>query len=112
MDKKIKKYQKAILHILNEYAEIKYANMLGENQIVADKENNRFLIMTIGWQKNQFVHDCPMHFDIINEKIWIQSNMTEWNVGEMLEAQGVPKVDIVLGFLAPSTRIYSEYAIA
>jgi hypothetical protein len=38
--------------------------------------------------------------------------MTEWNVGEMLEEQGIAKEDIVLGFLAPSTRVYSEYAVA
>jgi len=112
MDKKLKKYQKAILHILSEYSKIRYSNVQGENQIVADKENQRFLIMTIGWQKNHFVHDCPMHFDIINGKIWVQTNMTEWDVGEMLEEQCVPKSDIVLGFLVPSTRVYSEYAVA
>ena len=112
MDKKVKKYQKAILRILSEYAEIKYSNVAGDNQLVADKDNHRFLIMTVGWQKNQFVHDCPMHFDIIDGKIWVQTNMTEWNVGEMLEEQGVPKSDIVLGFLAPSTRVYSNYAVA
>ena len=48
MDKKIKKYQKAVLNILTEYSKIKYANVQGENQVVADKDNNRFLIMTIG----------------------------------------------------------------
>jgi hypothetical protein len=112
MDKKIEKYQKAILDILSAYSKIQYANVQGENQVIADKDNNRFLIMTIGWQKNHFVHDCPMHFDIINGKVWIQTNMTEWNVGEMLEEQGIAKTDIVLGFLAPSTRAYSEYAVA
>ena len=112
MDKNVKKYQKAILNILEEYAKIKYANLNGENQIIVDKENQRFLIMTIGWQKNTFVHICPMHFDIVNNKIWVQENRTEWNVGEMLENQGVPKSEIVLGFLAPSTRAYSDYAVA
>ena len=112
MDKNVKKYQKAILNILEEYAKIKYANLNGENQIIVDKENQRFLIMTIGWQKNTFVHTCPMHFDIVNNKIWVQENRTEWNVGEMLENQGVPKSEIVLGFLAPSTRAYSDYAVA
>jgi acetylornithine/succinyldiaminopimelate/putrescine aminotransferase len=112
MDKKIKNYQKAILDILNTYAKIQFSNVKGENQVIADKENNRFLIMTIGWQKNHFVHDCPMHFDIIDGKIWVQTNMTEWNVAEMLEQHGIDKKDIVLGFLSPSTRAYSDYAEA
>ena len=109
---RIKKYETAILNILNDYSKIKYANVDGENQLIADKENHRYQVVTIGWQDNTFVHDCPMHFDIINGKIWIQQNMTEWEVGDMLQAMGVPKSDIVIGFLSPSTRVYSDYAVA
>lgn len=38
--------------------------------------------------------------------------MTEWEVGEMLVDQGVPKQDIVAGFLSPLLREASGYAIA
>ena len=55
---------------------------------------------------------CPMHFDIIDGKIWIQRNMTEIDVAEALIEQGVSKSDIVLGFLSPKMREYSDYAIA
>jgi len=79
---------------------------------LADKENHRYQVVTIGWEGNRFVHDCPLHFDIINGKIWVQQNMTEWEVGEMLEACGVPKHDIVAGFLPPELREYSNYAVA
>jgi hypothetical protein len=97
MDNKLKKYEKAILDILNAYTEIKYANVQ---------------VVTIGWDNNRFIHDCPMHFDIIDGKIWVQQNMTEWEVGEMLEEKGVPKSDIVAGFLSPDLRVYSKYAVA
>lgn len=53
-----------------------------------------------------------MHFDIIDGKIWVQQNMTEWEVGDMLEEQGVPKSDIVAGFLSPDLRTYTKYAVA
>lgn len=112
MGNKLKKYEKAILSILNEYAKIKYVNVEGGNQLIADKENHRYQLVTIGWKKNVFVHDCPMHFDIIDGKIWVQQNMTEWEVGDMLEEQGVPKSDIVVGFLSPDLRVYSKYAVA
>jgi hypothetical protein len=49
--------------------------------------------------------------DIINGKIWIQQNMTEIDLGEELVEMGVPKSDIVIGFLAPEIREYSEYAV-
>lgn len=109
---KIKKYQSAILSILNEYAKIKYSNIEGENQVVADKENHRYLVLTIGTEKGKFIHDSPMHFDIIDGKVWIQRNMTEWEVGEMLQELGVPKADIVIGFLSPAMRAYTDYAVS
>jgi hypothetical protein len=112
MDRKLKKYEKAILSILNEYTKITYANIVGENQLIADKENHRYQVVTIGWDGNCFVHDCPLHFDIINGKIWVQQNMTEWEVGQMLEDNGVLKHDIVAGFLPPELRAYSHYAMS
>ena len=112
MDNKLKKYEAAIIGILNEYAKIKYANIQGGNQLVIDKEHKQYQVITIGWEDNQFVHDCPMHFAIINDKVWIQQNMTEWEVGEMLEESGIPKSDIVIGFLSPDLRPYSKYAVA
>lgn len=108
----LKKYEKAVLSILNEYSKVRYANVKGENHLIADKENHRYLIVTIGWDGKKFIHDCPMHMDIVNGKIWIQKNMTEWEIGEMLAANGVPKEDIVLGFISPKMREYSDYAVA
>jgi hypothetical protein len=32
----------------------------------------RYQVITKGWQGTNYVHDCPMHFDIIDGKIWIQ----------------------------------------
>lgn len=108
---KVKKYEAAILSILAEYAQLKYANVEGENILVSDKENCHYQIVTIGWSNDIFVHDCPIHLDIINGKIWIQRNMTEWDLGTMLEKHGVPKSDIVIGFLSPQMREYSDYAV-
>ena len=39
MVKKLKKYQTAIIDILKQYAQIKYANIVGGNQLVVDNEN-------------------------------------------------------------------------
>lgn len=112
MGSKLKKYESAIISILNKYAKIKYANVVGGNQLVIDSKHHQYQVITIGWEGDQFVHDCPMHFAIIDNKIWIQQNMTEWEVGEMLEESGVPKSDIVVGFLSPDLRPYTKYAVA
>ncbi len=109
---KTKRYERFILAIMEEYAKVKYSNLDAENRLIADKEHHRYQIVTIGWEGNKFVHDCPMHIEIINGKIWIQRNMTEINLDDEFISQGVPKADIVLGFLSPKMREYTDYALA
>lgn len=53
-----------------------------------------------------------MHLDIINNKIWIQLNNTELDVDQALVEMGVPKEDIVIGFLPAYIRHASGYVIA
>ena len=112
MDNKSIKYEAAIVDILKQYAEIKYDNIIGGNQLIVDRENLHYQVVTMGWEGHQFVHDCPIHIDIIADKVWIQHNMTEWELGELLEERGVPKTDIVVGFLSPDLRAYTKYALA
>jgi hypothetical protein len=109
---KIKKYQKVILSVLEEYAKVRYSNLDAENKLIADKANHRYQVVTIGWDKNKFIHDCPIHMDIINGKIWVQRNMTDIDLDTIFRENKVPKSDIVLGFLSPKMREYSDYALA
>jgi XisI protein len=109
---KILRYEKIILDILKPYASIRYANINAQNELIADKENHRYQIVTIGWDNDIFIHDCPIHIDIINEKIWVQRNMTELDLDEAFAKNNIPKQDIVIGFLSPKMREYTEYAAA
>ena len=109
---KVKKYQKIILDILKDYEKIRYSNINAENRLIADKENHRYQVVTIGWDGRKFVHDCPMHFDIIDGKIWVQRNMTEVDLERIFRENGVPNKDIVIGFLSPKMREYGDYAVA
>ncbi len=109
---KLKKYQAAIFNILEDYSKVRYSNLDAENKLITDKENHHYLILTIGWEGKRFIHDCPIHMDIINNKVWIQRNVTELDLGALLMNQGVLQSDIVLGFPSPSTRKYSDFAVA
>lgn len=52
------------------------------------------------------------HFDIVDEKIWIQQNNTEAMIADELVERGVPATDIVLGFVVPDARQFSGFAVA
>ncbi len=98
---KVKKYEAIILKILEARAAIRYANLANleaVNELVVDKENNRYQVVTMGWERNKRVHAVTMHFDIIDGKIWIQQDQTEYGVADELLEMGVPKSDIVLAY--------------
>ena len=40
----------AILDILQVYARIKYANIVGGNQLTADKEHHPYQVVTVSWE--------------------------------------------------------------
>jgi XisI protein len=69
-------------------------------------------VVAIGWDKEERVYGCSIHLDIKNEKIWIQINNTELDIGQDLIEMGIQKEDIVIGFQPPYMRSFSGYAIA
>ncbi len=98
---KVKKYEAIILKILEARAAIRYANanLDAMNELVLDKENRRYQVVTMGWERYKRVHAVTMHFDIIDGKIWIQQDQTEYGIADELLEMGVPKSDNVLAYL-------------
>lgn len=111
---KVKKYQAAILDFLSSYAKEMYSNDPSgiETQLVADKENNHYLLLRIGWSNQRHIHLCLFQFDIKKDKIWIQINNSEEMVADELMKRGVPKSKIVLAFHREDMREYTGFAVA
>jgi len=51
-------------------------------------------------------------YEIINGKIWIQRDGTEYGIANELVAAGIPKNKIVLAFHPEDVRQYTDFAIA
>ncbi len=112
MDKTLK-YQRAIIDILKEYAAIKKTLTPGvKSQIVVDTNNHHYQLLSVGWHGQKYIYTMAFHFDIVDEKIWIQQNNTEAMIADELVERGVPATDIVLGFVVPDARQFSGFAVA
>jgi hypothetical protein len=111
---KLKKYQDIIIDFLNRYnAETgRSLDDAIKRRILVDREHNSFQLLSTGWQGNRYIFGTIFHFDIINGKIWMQCNNTEWEVVDDLMAAGVDRQDIVLGFVPPAARHFSGFAVA
>jgi hypothetical protein len=105
-------YRQIIRTVLEPYTEIAYANVKVKNRQIFDRETDRYIILSEGWDRQQHLHSCLLHIEIINGKVWIQLDNTEDGITEELIQAGIPKADIVLGFHEPEIRPYTGFAVA
>jgi XisI protein len=109
---KIKFLQNVLEELVSKYASVKAANQELETIAIIDKTNNHFQIVSMGWDNHRFTFNPLLHFDIINEKIWVQVNWTDIELEDFFTEKGVEKNDIVIGFLPKYAREHSGFAVA
>lgn len=110
---KVEKYQKAILELLQEYADYyNGSNSPLKHYVISDKENHHYLLNDIGFSNRRFINGIIYHFDIIDGKVWLQVNNTDNLIADELMEKGVPRTDIVIGFHEPHLREYTGFAVA
>lgn len=104
-------YRNSIQQLFTQHANHKPACGEVEVELIFDQKRDRYLLFHVGWDNHKRIYGCLLHMDIKNEKIWIQYNGTEIDVAAELVALGVSKDDIVLAFLAPYKRQYTDFAL-
>lgn len=109
---KLERYRSIVKSVFSEYAAIPYSHGELKCEAVFDETHNRYLLVTVGWDRDRYVHFTLVHIDIANNKLWIQWDRTEDGIALELVAAGVPKEDIVLGFKSEAARRDTEFAIA
>lgn len=105
-------YRQIIERSLLEYTRIPYAYGDLRSEVAFDREHDRYLLITVGWDNGLRVHTCLVHIDLIDGKAWIQRDDTEDGIAGELVRAGIPKDQIVLGFRPPEVRHYTQYAVA
>ncbi len=83
-----------------------------ECQLICDIEQDHYQIVEVGWQGLKRIYACYVHIDIKEQKIWIQHNMTEVDLGQALVDKGIPNSDIILGLQPSYKRPYTNYGVA
>ena len=113
---KIANYRAVIKKILTYYANTRIPannpNPPGY-QLIFDEQGDHYLLYRTTWKEElRRIHFCVFHLDIINDKIWVQEDATDYDIVGELEANNIPKEEIVLAFHAPYKRPHTGYAIA
>jgi len=109
---KMPKYRAIVKQLLTEYAGYKPSHGDIEIQTIFDSDGDHYQVVALGWNKKERVYGCSIHLDLKNNKIWVQVNNTELDIGKDLVERGVAREDIIIGFQPPYLRAYSGYATA
>jgi XisI protein len=109
---RIVQYREFVRRLLNSHAVLVSGQSDIECQVVFDTEHDHYQLLDVGWNGLKRVHNCFIHIDIKDSKVWIQRNMTEADLAQELVEMGVPKEDIVLGLHPPYKRPLTGYGVA
>lgn len=109
---KVEQYRQYIQTILTKHGEYKPQCEEIESELIFDTLHDHYQLMRVGWNGLSRIYHSVIHFDIKNDKIWIQHNMTDVDLAQELLEMGVPKDDIVLGLQPPYKRPYTGYGVA
>jgi hypothetical protein len=80
--------------------------------LVFDETHDHYLLLLIGWQKDERIKSVMIHVRLKDKKIWIEEDWTEEGVATDFLQKGITRDEIVLAFHPPQVRQYTEFAIA
>jgi hypothetical protein len=110
---RVNHYRKIIQEVLTEYYEIdRKSASTTESALVFDEVRDHYLLLLMGWQKDERIKSVRIHIRLKDEKIWIEEDWTEDGVATDLLQKGITPEEIVLAFHPPQVRQYTEFAIA
>ncbi|NEO80726.1 XisI protein [Moorena sp. SIO4G3] len=104
--------KQAIIKVLEDYVEFLGNDPESDLQLIIDENKDHYLLMEIGWHKNQRIYGSLIHIDIINEKIWLQQDGTEEGVANELVKLGISPQQIVLAFKTLERRKITDFAVS
>jgi hypothetical protein len=110
---RLDEYRGIIRSILTEHARVPFSVGDLRSETVFDRESDRYVLLVVGRDHERRRVNVPIiHIDIIDGKLWVQADGTEYGVAQELVDAGVPKDRIVLGFKSPEARKYTDFAVA
>jgi hypothetical protein len=109
---KLEHYRTCIQNLLKHHSHYKNQDEDIASELFFDTTRDHYQLMRVGWKGLKRVYHTVLHFDIKDDKIWLQQNTTDIDVGQELQDMGVPKDDIVLGLHPAYKRPYTGYGVA
>lgn len=102
----------ALKDIMDSYSKIKLSHGEVRYQKIADIEQGIFQLKLIGFDGSDQIYGSIFDAEIINNKIYLHFDGTDVGIANELVERGIPKDQIVLGWLPPRVRHLTGYAVS
>jgi hypothetical protein len=110
---RLKHHRKIVREVLTEYHQLnEKSDSTTESALAFDEVRDQYLLLLMGWHKDERIKSVMIHIRLKDGKIWIEEDWTEDGVATDLLQKGISREEIVLAFHPPHVRQYSEFAIA
>jgi hypothetical protein len=94
---KLTKYRNAVRQALTHFTKGTYLPPQHLKDVTLfDPVNDRYAVITQGWDKGEYVNELTAEVDIVDGKVLIQFNNTDIGIKQLLLENGVPESDIVI----------------
>ena len=81
-----------------------------EYQIISDTVGGHYQVVVLGWRGMKRLHGIIVQIDLKEGLVWVQADNTDYGVAEELVRLGIPREQIVLGYVPPSVRKHMGFA--
>jgi XisI protein len=110
---KMSQYRATVQEVLTEYHQLNLkAQSTTESALVFDEIRDHYLLLLMGWHKDERIKSVMIHIRLKDGKVWIEEDWTEEGVATDLLQNGIAREEIVLAFHPPQVRQHTEFAIA
>ena len=94
-----KRYKKIIKEQLEEYVKPSLVNLPDvKTKLIVDKDQTHFIVLDLGWQEDEFIHEWVFHIEIKDNEVWIHEDATDSNIAQRLIDAGVDQSHIHISF--------------
>ncbi len=107
-------HREAVKKVLSRYKEVvsRAAKTEIENLFVFDDSSDNYTWLRFGWTNNGRLESITTFIRLLNDKIYIEEDLTENGIANELIDLGVSQKDIVLAFQQPEMRQLTEFALS
>lgn len=93
---RIIQYRDIVAAYLREQAAIPYPSTVNLTSVaVIDRENDNYLLLTIGSDKTGRIHSTDIHLAIEQAKVRLLVAETDWEILKYLAERGIDRADLV-----------------